>query len=340
MTEWYFANQVLIQATLISFLLAVSIQVPLRAGVFSFAGIGSYAIGAYTAAILTIRLQLAPIIAIGVGMIIAAVLGYLLALLVARMTGLYLGMATIAFALFLAVVAINGGELTGGATGLFGALSTLTTTHVIVIVALVIVALAAFERGAFGRRMDAVREDPQLATSLGIKVNAVRRRVFVVSGALGAAAGGMNTLLRTTVSPETIGFHLIVTALTIIIVGGALSWAGAAIGAIIFTWLPSLLQFIGDWQPVVYGFIVALAAIYIPNGLLGVLQTGWRRLRARRRRVPAEGAGVVEHADLAGASGTVAAEADLAALSEPATLDATPVRRTDARSTEPTQARS
>ena len=293
MSAWYYSHLILIQGTFISLLLALSIQVPLRAGVFSFAGIGSYAIGAYTAAILTIRLQVAPILAIGAGIVLAMVAGYLLALLVARLSGLYLGMATIAFALFLGVLAINGGELTGGPTGLYGALSTLTTTHVVVITLLVVLALAANERASFGRKVDAVREDPQLAVSLGIDVNRIRRRVFVVSGALGATAGGMTSLLRSTVSPETIGFHLVVTALTMIIVGGALSWAGAAIGAVIFTWLPSLLQFVGEWQPLVYGILVAFAAVYVPNGLLGVLQQGWRRMQARRHRVPAEGAGAL-----------------------------------------------
>jgi branched-chain amino acid transport system permease protein len=288
-SAWYYSHLILVQGTFISLLLALSIQVPLRAGVFSFAGIGSYAIGAYTAAILTIRAQLAPILVIGAGVLIAAVAGYLLALLVARLSGLYLGMATIAFALFLGVLATNGGELTGGATGLYGALSTLTTEHVITVTVVVVLALVVSERGAFGRRVDVVREDPQLAVSLGIDVIRVRRRVFVVSGALGACAGGMNSLLRTTVSPDTIGFHLVVTALTMIIVGGALSWAGAAIGAVIFTWLPSVLQVAGEWQPLVYGVLVAVAAVYVPNGLLGVLQSGWRR--ARRARVPAEGAG-------------------------------------------------
>jgi branched-chain amino acid transport system permease protein len=292
MNQWYLSHEILIQGMFISLLLALSIQVPLRAGVFSFAGIGSYAIGAYTAAILTIREQVAPVLAIGAGVLIASVVGYLLALLVARLSGLYLGMATIAFALFLGVLATNGGDLTGGATGLFGALSTLTTTHVIVITVAVVAVLACTERGSFGRRVDAVREDPQLAVSMGIAVNRVRRRVFVISGALGACAGGMNTLLRTTVSPETVGFHLVVTALTMIIVGGALSWAGAAIGAVIFTWLPSVLQFVGEWQLLVYGIVVAIAAVYVPNGLLGLLQEGWRRLRRRGRRLPAEGASV------------------------------------------------
>jgi branched-chain amino acid transport system permease protein len=317
---WYISHLVLVQATFISFLLALSIQVPLRAGVFSFAGIGSYAIGAYTAAILTLRAQLAPILAIGAGVVLAAVAGWLLALLVARLSGLYLGMATIAFALFLAVVATNGGELTGGATGLYGAISTLTTGHVIAISVIVVVLLAVSERGAFGRRIDAVREDPQLAVSLGVDVNRVRRRVFVISGALGACAGGMNSLLRTTVSPETIGFHLVVTALTMIIVGGALSWAGAAIGAVIFTWLPSVLQIAGDWQPLVYGLLVAIAAVYVPTGLLGLGQSGWRRLRAAGRKVPAAGVAAPVSAPVAlAADPEAAAEQALAALGSPAT---------------------
>ncbi|MGY1712118.1 branched-chain amino acid ABC transporter permease [Geodermatophilus sp. SYSU D00758] len=290
MSQWFVSHLILVQGTFISLLLALSIQVPLRAGVFSFAGVGSYALGAYTAAILTIRLQVAPIIAIGAGVLLAAVAGYLLALLVARLSGLYLGMATIAFALFLGVAATNGGELTGGPTGLFGAISTLTTAHVIAVTVVVVLLLAAGERGAYGRRVDAVREDPQLAVTLGIDVNRVRRRVFVVSGALGATAGGMYTLLRTTVSPETIGFHLVVTALTMIIVGGSLSWAGAAIGALIFTWLPTVLQFVGEWQLLVYGLLVTAAAVYVPGGILGLVQSGWRRYRRSRRPAARPGA--------------------------------------------------
>ncbi|SFP49844.1 branched-chain amino acid transport system permease protein [Geodermatophilus dictyosporus] len=312
MNSWYFSHLVLIQSTFISFLLALSIQVPLRAGVFSFAGVGSYAIGAYAAAILTIRAQVAPVLAIGAGILVAAVAGWLLALLVARLSGLYLGMATISFALFLGVLATNGGELTGGATGLYGAISTLTTTHVVVVSVLVALLLAASERGAYGRRVDAVREDPHLAVSLGIDVTRVRRRVFVVSGALGACAGGMNSLLRTTVSPETVGFHLVVTALTMIIVGGALSWAGAAIGAVVFTWLPSVLQFVGEWQLVVYGVVVAAAAVWVPGGLLGLVQDRWHRWQVRRRRIPAEGA-TAPVADV-----PADAEQQLAALGGPA----------------------
>jgi len=128
-----------------------------------------------------------------------------------------------------------------------------------------------------------------------------------VSAALGATAGGMTSLLRSTVSPETIGFHLVVTALTMIIAGGALSWAGAAIGAVIFTWLPSALPFVGEWQPLVYGILVAVAVVYVPNGLLGVLHQGWRRTPARRRGGPVEAGAVPGTEDGADPERTLAA---------------------------------
>ncbi|MDR7303953.1 branched-chain amino acid ABC transporter permease [Haloactinomyces albus] len=287
MIEWYDAHLVLIQSTFVNLLLVLSIQVPLRMGVFSFAGVGSYGLGAYVSAILTIRYEIPAYVAIGVGILLAASIGYLLALVVSRLKGLYLAMATIAFVLILSVIATNGGELTGGAQGLYGAISDLNTLEVIMVSVVVIVLLALSERGATKRRIDAVREDPELAMSVGIPVVRLQRLSFVISGALGACAGGMNALLRTTVSPQALSFHLVVLALTMIIVGGLRSWIGALIGAVVFTWLPSMLQLAGEWQSVVYGLIVVLAAIFVPTGLLGLVQDTYRKLRRRSSRVVA-----------------------------------------------------
>lgn len=283
---WYEANLVLIEATFINFLLALSIQIPLRVGVFSFAGVGSYGIGAYAAAILTIRYDVPAFAAIGAAVVLAAVVGYLFSLVVARLSGLYLAMATVAFVLIISVLAVNGGELTGGAHGLYGALSDLTTGGVIAVCVVVAALLTLTERGPLRRRIEAVREDPELSLSMGIGVVPMRQLAFTVSGALGACAGAMNTLLRTTVSPEELNFHLIVLALTMVVIGGSRSWVGAFIGAVIFTWLPSLLSVVGEWQGVVYGVVVVLAAIFMPTGLVGAAKDLHRRIRGRNRAVP------------------------------------------------------
>ncbi len=283
MTGWYYANLVLIQSTFVGLILALSIQVPLRLGVFSFAGVGCYAIGGYAAAIITIHRHWPALLTVVAASLLAAVAALLLALLVHRLGGLYLGMATIAFDLILSVVVTNGGDLTGGPTGLFGAIAEVTMAQIVLGVVVIVVVLAISERGPLGRRVEAVRHDPELAASMGIRVRRYRVASFVVSGLLGGAAGAINTLLRTTIGPTDIGFGLVVLALTMIIVGGARSWLGALIGAVIFTWLPSVLAVVGQWQFIIYGVIVALAAIWVPGGLLGLATDGYRGLQQRRR---------------------------------------------------------
>jgi len=295
MMDFYNGNLVLIQSTLVGLLMALSIQVPLRMGVFSFSGIGCYGLAAYGAAIVTIRYETPPILTIVLAALVSGAVSLGLGVLVNRLGGLYLGMATIAFDLIISVVATNGGDLTGGPTGLFGAISDLSMTEVFVIALIAVVALALTERGRLGRRVGTVRDDPELASAMGIKVRNYRLAAFVVSGFLGGIAGAINTLLRTTVSPTDIGFSLVVLALTMIIIGGARSWLGALIGAVIFTWLPDILEVVGQWQTIIYGIIVALAAIWVPRGLLGLVTDGWRALQ-RRRRPPLQAVAAADEA--------------------------------------------
>lgn len=284
MIDWYYGNLVLVQATLTGLVLALSVQVPLRMGVFSFAGVGSYGIGAYAAALLVIHLQLPALAAIGLAMVLTAFIGLLLGLVIARLAGLYLAMATVAFDLIIGVIAINGGTFTGSSTGLYGVLSDFTMPMMFVLTLIVLGLVVLSEHGKVGRRVHAVRDDQQLAASAGVKVRRYRLAAFVASGALGGLAGAMNVMVRSTIGPLDIGFHLIVLALTMIIVGGAMSWKGAVMGAIIFTWLPSMLEFVGKWQTLLYGVIVAVAAVLLPRGIHGVFVDLTRAVRRRRRK--------------------------------------------------------
>jgi branched-chain amino acid transport system permease protein len=282
---WYDTNLVLIQATITGLMLALSVQVPLRMGVFSFAGAGAYGIGAYAGAVLVLDHDMAAVPTIVCCTLIGGAVVLVLGLLIFRLNGLYLAMATVAFDLIISVIAINGGELTGGSTGRYGVITDFTMGLMFSIGIAALVLVACSELGSTGRRVNAVREDPELAASLGIRVRRYRLAAFFISGALGGCAGCINILVRSAVSPLDIGFGLIVLALTMIIVGGALSWKGALIGAIIFTWLPDLLSVIGEWQELIYGIIVAIAAVLLPRGIYGLYVDLKRSvLRARRRK--------------------------------------------------------
>lgn len=283
MSSFYLTNLVLIQATITGLLLALSIQVPIRMGVFSFAGAGAYGFGCYAGAILVLDYEMAALPTIIISGLAAGLIVLVVGLLISKLNGLYLAMATVAFCLIISVVAINGGETTGGSTGRYGVISDFTMGHMFAIGAIALVLVALSERGKLGRRVDAVREDPELAASMGINVRRYRLVAFAVSGVLGGVAGAMNILVRSAVSPLDIGFPLIVLALTMIIVGGSLSWKGAVIGALIFTWLPDLLMVVGEWQELIYGVIVAVAAVLLPRGLYGIYVDTKRSVLRRRR---------------------------------------------------------
>ncbi|WP_104107723.1 branched-chain amino acid ABC transporter permease [Nocardioides sp. 616] len=284
MSDWYYMNVVLIQTTLTTLLLALSIQVPLRFGVFSFAGVGAFGIGGYGGAMAMVHLEWSTWPAVAAGALAAAVVVFLLGLVVQRLTGLYMGMATIAFTLIVSVLAVNGGDATGGAGGLYGALGEISMLQIVLVVVAVVAVLVWTEARGLGRRIDTVREDPELANALGIDVNRYRLMSFALSGLIGGLAGAITTLLRSTITPAEVNFHLVILALTAIVVGGARSWLGALIGAVIFVWLPTWLSFVQEWEKVAYGFIVAAAAIYLPNGVLGVAKDALHRYRTREER--------------------------------------------------------
>ncbi|WP_132992149.1 branched-chain amino acid ABC transporter permease [Gordonia zhaorongruii] len=281
MSDWFDANTVLMQQTLTTLLMALSIQIPMRMGVFSFAGIGAFGIGGYTAAAAMLHLGWGTFPSLVLGLAIPAAAVYLLGLLVQRLTGLYLGMATIAFTLIVAVVAVNGGDLTGGAAGLFGALGELTLGTILIVTVIVVALTQLTESRGMGRRVDAVREDPELANAMGIDVARYRRMSFLASGAVGGLAGGITTLLRSTITPAEVNFHLVVLALTVIVVGGTRSWVGVAIGSIVFVWLPTVVAFVSEWEEFIYGVVVVVAAVLLPDGVLGVIRDGWHRVRTR-----------------------------------------------------------
>lgn len=281
MSDFYNSHLVLIQATLTGLILALSIQVPLRMGVFSFAGAGAYGLGAYTAAELVLHRNVSSLVAIAGGSLLAGAATLILGLLIFRLSGLYLAMATVAFDLIIGVIALNGGTFTGSSTGLYGVITDFSMTMLVCITVAVVLLVSFTEIGRVGRRIDAVREDPQLAASFGISVRRYRLLVLIASGVLGGLSGAMTVLLRSTIGPLDIGFNLIVLALTMIIVGGALSWRGALIGAVIFTWLPSWIGFAGRWQDLIYGILVACAAVLLPRGIYGVVVdiVHWHRRR-------------------------------------------------------------
>jgi len=280
--NWIAANIIPLQATVTTFLLALSFQFPMRLGLFSLAGVGLFGVGAYSSGIAFAKFHWDTWSSVAFGVVVAALVGLLLGLVVARLGGLYLAMATIAFDMIVVVLAGNLTPLTGGYMGLFGIAGKVELWHLGIIAVIVAVLFALSERGGMSRRIEAVHDDAALASSQGINVSAYRLTAFLVSGAVAGLGGALMLMVRNTTTPDAYGFGLIVVALTVAIVGGTKSWIGALIGTIIFTWLPVFLTVVGEWREVVYGVIVVLAALFFPTGIWGSILGVRKRLAERK----------------------------------------------------------
>ncbi|GAA2588652.1 branched-chain amino acid ABC transporter ATP-binding protein/permease [Dactylosporangium fulvum] len=284
MTVWYESNLILIQSTFIFLMLALSIQIPVRWGVLTFGGLGCFGVGAYTAAILTIRTGLPQFLILILAVLAGALVSLLIGLVCARLDGMYLAMATLAFDLIVGVVAINGGSLTGGVDGLYGVVADVSTATLATLAGIGLATAVYLQRGRLGRATTAVRDDPELGVSLGINVRRYRHMAFTISGALAACAGVMYVRVNTTITPDNIQFGALVVAMTMVIVGGWKSSLGTLVGVIIFTWLPPHLGMFQTWQAVIYSALVLVAAVLVPTGAAGVARAAASMIRDRRRR--------------------------------------------------------
>jgi branched-chain amino acid transport system permease protein len=273
--DWFSDNEFLIQAALAVSLMAYSFQVAMRSGVFSLAGAGFWGIGGYTTAYLVDH-GWRTLPAIVAALAVSAVIATILALVLGRLRALYLGMASVAFVLLVQIAAVNWEGFTGGAAGLFAIPVTITTWELVVLVLAVSIGLVFFERGARGRRIEALRIDEQLAQSLGVDAKRERMYIFVLSSLLGCLSGCVSAMMFNTLAPEQVGFALIASVLMMVVIGGTSAWWGALIGAFVVTWLPEIFRFADEWRLVLQGVLVIAVVVWAPEGIVGVV----RRLRA------------------------------------------------------------
>lgn len=277
---WLAANESLIQTALVYLILGYSLQLPLRCGVFSFAGAGFYTVGAYTSGVLA-KAGWNPILAVLVAMAASGLIGLGLSMILSRLRSLYLAMATLSF-IFIVQLIAESLPITGTTIGLLGVPLSTTTGHLVVIAVLVSAGMWALERSRYLRVAEVLRFDDVLASTVGISVFRQRNLIIALSSVIGALGGSLYALTFTVVIPQILGFELVLTALTIMVIGGARHWAGAAVGAVVVAWLPEWLEVFGYWRPVVHGLVVVAIAVFASGGIAGFFDVSVRRLLKRR----------------------------------------------------------
>ncbi len=271
------------------------------AGQVSLGNAAFYGIGAYVSGILSGMYGVSPWIALAIAAVFTGLLAWGLGYPIFRLRGNYLAMATlglgiIVYILFVELRQIRLGplyipDLTGGPAGLpkpvpplsIGSFIFDTDTSYYYLVWAACLGLLFLARNIVrsrtGRALQAIHTSEDAAASLGIDVAGLKVKVFVLSAVYASLAGSLYAHYVTFISPQPFGFLFSVQLVVMAVVGGLASIWGAVLGAAAVRLLGEVLHPFGNLDVIVFGLILMLVIMFLPEGLNRGLQRvleGWR----------------------------------------------------------------
>lgn len=243
-----------------------------------FFGLGAYVTGVLGAtygwdAALTLPLSIAA----------ATLLAVIIAIPVLKLGDQYFALATLAVTLLVELIVTQWSSVTGGTNGLSGIPPfvffgwPVATRYSMMILVWSFVAVAVFialqvRRGLYGRAFHLLRESLPVASALGFDVAQMRFTALVLSAAFAGAAGALMAHVVRVVSPEQVGLPLMVTCLTMTVIGGQLSTPGAIVGALLVTYLQEWFRIIENYTLIAYGSVTLVFLIAAPYGVVGAVE--------------------------------------------------------------------
>ncbi|MBI2118532.1 MAG: ABC transporter ATP-binding protein [Elusimicrobia bacterium] len=269
-------------------ILALGLNVTLGfVGLFDLGYMAFYAIGAYSAAILSIsgwNFWFSTLAAILISIIFRLLLGAP----VLRLRGDYLAIVTLGFGEIVRLVLNNTDSLTNGPKGLprvgeaftplmFFNFEFSENIHfyylILAVVFLAVIVSKRLENSRIGRAWTAVREDEIAAELSGIPVTRVKMLAFATSALFAAIAGSIFVHWERFLTPESFTFWESVLVVSMIVLGGIGSISGVILGAVLISGIPQVLQAVlgGDlisYRYLIFGIALVVIIIFRPQGLI------------------------------------------------------------------------
>ena len=261
------------------------------AGQMSLAQAAFLGIGAYTSAYFTTHVGLNFWQALPLSILMSALVGVGVGYPCLRLSGHYLALATIGFGIITQLVLINWKAVTNGSDGITGipapppigsiSFESYGTYFYIVLGFVVLCAYIAARIKAtrVGRAMEAIRENELAASAMGINTTRYKILAFVLAGSYAGLAGSLLAHSIKFISPDSYSFDQSVVFLVMLILGGSSSIGGAILGAALLTLLPEVLRPLKNSYIMVYGAAVVAMIIFMPRGLVGLIEAFANRFR-------------------------------------------------------------
>ncbi|MBS1182753.1 MAG: inner-rane translocator [Proteobacteria bacterium] len=267
-------------------------------GVFSLGQVGFVAIGAYVSGILSLSLadkasylpdlpmflahiEMATLPATLIAGLVCAAIAIVVGLPLMRLSGHHVSVATMGFMIIVNVVIINADSFTRGARTFTGVPTDMTLPWVVGWAVLAIFLLARLIYSPIGLALRSVREDVIAAQAVGLPVLGTRLLAFSFGAFLAGVGGSLYGHYLGSFSAQTFFFPLMVSLITMLVLGGMSSLSGVVTGVIVVTALSEMLRnlergvhlgpvsippLFGASQ-VVLGLLFILVMIYRPRGL-------------------------------------------------------------------------
>lgn len=248
-----------------------------------------FAVGSYTEAILLAK-GVPFLISLPISGLLAGAVGIVIGLPALRLAGIYLAIATLAFAFIVEEILARWESVTNGTLGMlvepisiFGVeLFREWHLYYVCLAVLVLVVLGAVNllRSPTGRAMIAIRDSEIAAQSMGVNLAKYKTIAFAISAAVTGLAGALYAHRLGYISPEAYTILLSVEFLLLIVVGGLGSIHGAVFGAIFVIVLPQIVAVLKGYMPSeiadqtgidagIFGLVIVLFMLYEPLGLYG-----------------------------------------------------------------------
>ena len=312
-SEWAQALILAIAIMGLNILVGYSGQLSLGHGAFM-------ALGAYVSAILAHRYKMDYLVTVPIAAVFTGGVGFLFGIPALRLSPLYLALATFALAVVTPSLIKRPAGLTGGVQGILvlqpdppdfarEAFAFVTGTamtsdqwiyYITLLLAVVLFWLAwNLVRHRPGRAMRAIRDGEVAAAASGVNVAGYKTLAFGISAFYGGTAGSLFALSTGFISPDTFPVSLSIQLLVGAVVGGLASIPGPLLGAIFAfflpigsnqwvpsqTWLPyQITSTVKNAGPAVsYGVVLILIMMFAPNGIVGLLRSGYVILNRRLR---------------------------------------------------------